>query len=472
MNEFELKLEVPASRLKALQKEVALLPARAKVLRAVYYDTPARVLRKHGLVLRVRKDGGRWVQTVKAESGRLLERLEDEVELGQRGPDAPLPVADAHRGSGVGKRLKKALGHSPQDVLWRPLFSTEVRRTLATVHEGPSTIEIALDRGRIVAGDDEVLLREIEFELKDGAAADAVAVARQWLTRHRLWLNPVSKFEKGLQLSSGKAAVDDSFAAKGVSLAACVEQMLRSSAELAEGHAGAELVHQLRVGIRRTRTLLRHVYAGEADPSIEPALARLFRALGRIRDVDHVLSQLAPAIRAAGGPATATGVDGQSLPSPASMVRSPRFQDALLMLVALAHGDPGPVHRKPLAKEMRKLRKQCLRDGPEFERLDARRQHRVRKRLKRLRYLAEYAAPLYPSQKAEAFINAIKPAQDALGLYNDEQTALAWYRERAKSDSRAGFAVGWLTARREGQAAACADAMRKFAKAAPFWKDD
>ena len=62
--------------------------------------------------------------------------------------------------------------------------------------------------------------------------------------------------------------------------------------------------------------------------------------------------------------------------------------------------------------------------------------------------------------------------QDALGLYNDEQTALAWYRERARSDPRAGFAVGWLAARREGQAAACAQALRKFAKARPFWKDD
>jgi CHAD domain-containing protein len=92
--------------------------------------------------------------------------------------------------------------------------------------------------------------------------------------------------------------------------------------------------------------------------------------------------------------------------------------------------------------------------------------------LKRLRYLAECSAPLYASRKTEAFITALKPVQDALGLYNDEQTALAWYRERVKSDLHAGFAVGWLTARREAQAAACAKALREFAKARPFWKND
>src|SRR3569623_648823 len=314
MNEFELKLEIPASRLKAVQKELAQLSARAKVLRAVYYDTSTHNLRKHGRVLRVRKEGGRWVQAVKAESGRLLERLEDEVELGQRGPDAPLPVADAHRGSGVGKRLRKALGPSPTDAVWRPLFSTEVRRTLASVHEGGSALELALDRGRIVAGDDEVLLREIEFELKEGNAGDVVGVARQWRARHQLWLNPLSKFEKGLGLSSGKDPFDEAYTAKGASLAACVEQMLRNSAALADRE------------------------------------------------------------------------------------------------------DERP-RRKALAKEMRKLRRQCLGDGRAFEQLDATRQHRVRKRLKRLRYLAEYAAPLYSSRRTEAFVDSSKPVQVALGLF-------------------------------------------------------
>src|SRR3569832_1313854 len=127
MNEFELKLEIPASRLKAVQRDLAQLPARAKVLRAVYYDTSTHDLRKHGLVLRDRKEGGRWVQTLKAESGRLLERLEDEVEIDHEGADAPLPAPDARRGGAAAKRLKKALAASPGGVVWRPLFATEVR---------------------------------------------------------------------------------------------------------------------------------------------------------------------------------------------------------------------------------------------------------------------------------------------------------------------------------------------------------
>jgi CHAD domain-containing protein len=251
--------------------------------------------------------------------------------------------------------------------------------------------------------------------------------------------------------------------------------VLRNAAELAAGHSSAELVHQLRVGIRRTRTLLRHVYKDLADPAIEPALVQVFRVLGLQRDVDHVLKELAPAIRAAGGPAPETGKHRDSTPSPASVVRSPEFQDALLVLVALAHRCDKSLQRKArpaLAREMRKLLAKSLDDGLAFEQLDTARQHRVRKRLKRLRYLAECSAPLYASRKTEAFITALKPVQDALGLYNDEQTALAWYRERVKSDLHAGFAVGWLTARREAQAAACAKALREFAKARPFWKND
>jgi len=488
MNEFELKLEVPASQLKVLQGRVMRLPARAKVLRAVYYDTSNGDLARHGLVLRVRKEGGRWVQTLKGESGRFLERLEDEADLGQGGPDAPLPVVDAHRGSAVGRRLKKAVPDSLHDVVWRPLFSTEVRRTVATVKQGGSTIEIALDRGRIIAGDREVLLREIEFELKEGAVADAVSVARQWLSEHALWLNPVSKFEKGQRLASNKGEGEaataeapgyepdaDLAAVASASLGACLDQVLRNAAEIAAGHANADLVHQLRIGIRRTRTLLRHVYKDVAEPSIEPALLQAFRALGQQRDVDHVLKSLAPAIEAAGGPHVVAKAARDAAPSPTKTVRSAEFQDALLALVALAHADNESLGRKArpaIEKELRKLREQVLADGAGFEQLDATRQHRVRKRLKRLRYLAEFAAPLYSSRKSAAFVSALKPVQDALGLYNDEQTALAWYRERARADAHAQFAIGWLTARREGQAAACARALRDFSKARPFWKDE
>ena len=38
-----------------------------KRIKSVYYDTPERTLRRNGLSLRVRQNGARFVQTVKAE---------------------------------------------------------------------------------------------------------------------------------------------------------------------------------------------------------------------------------------------------------------------------------------------------------------------------------------------------------------------------------------------------------------------
>ncbi|HEY8048928.1 MAG TPA: CYTH and CHAD domain-containing protein [Ramlibacter sp.] len=487
MREFELKLEIPAARLKAVQQDVARLKGSTQVLRAVYYDTPAHDLQKHGLALRVREESGEWVQTLKGDSGRALERLEYEVALGHRGAQPPLPAIEAYVGSDIARRLHKALGPSNADPMWAPLFATEVRRTTKLLREGDSQVEIAFDRGRIVAGDEEIAVREIEFELTEGAPSGAVALARRWLAKHHLWLGAISKFDKGLRLANGidqgppvtahTPVFDDAASVDAVaraSLTVCLDQVLRNAGELAATHPTQGHIHQLRIGIRRTRTALRHLFERHADASIEPALVHAFRVLGQRRDVEHVVQQLDPVIRAAGGPAL-DAFEARSPMSASAVVRAPAFQDALLQLVQLAHQEDGGGMKDVkdfLAKELGKLREQALKDGRDFERLDPERQHRVRKRLKRLRYLAEFAAPLFASRKAGAFIDELKPAQDALGLYNDEMTALAWYREQADTQPRAWFAVGWLAARRERQAEACAGVLRELAKATPFWKDD
>jgi CHAD domain-containing protein len=114
-----------------------------------------------------------------------------------------------------------------------------------------------------------------------------------------------------------------------------------------------------------------------------------------------------------------------------------------------------------------------LHDGERFESLDTELQHRVRKRLKRLRYLAEFVAPLFDAQDkdaAERYLKALRPAQDALGDFNDEAVAMALYREATGRDARAWFAVGWFTARHPAGAKACRKALEKIEDAPRFWK--
>src|SRR5215813_13403137 len=92
--EIELKLAVtPADFgvLKAHPTFTELLdsPVRHESLTSVYFDTDDRDLRGHGVTLRVRRTGGRFVQTIKSipPNGSALERGEWEHELENGQPD-------------------------------------------------------------------------------------------------------------------------------------------------------------------------------------------------------------------------------------------------------------------------------------------------------------------------------------------------------------------------------------------------
>jgi CHAD domain-containing protein len=245
------------------------------------------------------------------------------------------------------------------------------------------------------------------------------------------------------------------------------------------GSADAEHIHQLRVGIRRLRTALRELqsFAPGTDPAWETALVDAFRALGRHRDQTYLERDMQPQLEAQGAPPIDVA-RSDDLPDPAVAVRSPAFQDALLGLLEFTHAagveeggdaDAGkPL--KMLSSRLDKLQTQVGKDGRRFQQLDPMRQHRVRKRLKRLRYLAEFVAPLFPARKGRDFIAGLKPVQDALGLYNDELMALEAYRRIAEREPAAWFGVGWLTARRAGNAAQCQQELQRFAKAKPFWR--
>jgi CHAD domain-containing protein len=252
-------------------------------------------------------------------------------------------------------------------------------------------------------------------------------------------------------------------------------QLLANASQLADPAGGTpEHLHQLRVGLRRLRALIK-VYADLSPPelvALAPALAALFGKLGAARDLDAMAESLWPALRAASAPLVelpsevSAGVDIAALLGEQS---TQRLWLDLLGFCQPASGAPDPAGLKPrqlrrlLAEPLRALQRQVRRDADRFDRLDDEARHRLRRRIKRLRYAAELGASLWPVKTSARFMRGLQKAQTPLGEFNDLVVAQTCYLALAQSDPRAWFAVGWLSARRPALEADCALALARLA---------
>ncbi|MEJ8824050.1 CYTH and CHAD domain-containing protein [Variovorax humicola] len=502
--EIEFKFQVPPQHLRAVEQDIRAATATRKHMQAHYFDTLDGALAARGVALRLRKEGRRWVQTAKALGDGPLHRLEHNVDLASTGATRPEPDAGRHAGSPVGDLLDKLLDHGATPLV--ETFGTDIWRLTRNEREGDTTVELALDTGKVMTppgegrGGRASQVCELELELVEGRVQDLVALAQRWSQRHGLWFSTVSKAERGqrlLAVEEGERAVkatapvfdaNEAGARSGEAvqravLAACLAQMLPNASAIAAGSEDAEVIHQLRIGIRRTRTALRELDAlapGRFDAAWEAPLVEVFRALGAQRDRELLLSAMQPRLDKAGAPPIdMPPADTRQAGSVGDVVRAPAFQAALVSLIgftappsdaAPAHADDAVDTRRTLQVRLAKLHRQVVRDGKRFESLSAEEQHRTRKRIKRLRYLSEFVAPLFDRAEAKRYIAGLVPAQDALGEFNDAAVALAAYREAAATDPRAWFAVGWLVALQPAGARACHKALRQLGEARRFWK--
>ena len=97
--------------------------------------------------------------------------------------------------------------------------------------------------------------------------------------------------------------------------------------------------------------------------------------------------------------------------------------------------------------------------------------HKVRKQLKRLRYLSELVRPLFDADAVDRYVKSLKDLQDALGHYQDAAAGRQLFEEHAREDARAWFGAGWLARQEERLAQDCEDACRRTErKARRFWK--
>ncbi|WP_162910182.1 CYTH domain-containing protein, partial [Azohydromonas sediminis] len=316
MVEVELKLQVPPAQRDAVRRAVATASARTTRLQARYFDTPDRRLAAAGIALRLRREDGHWVQTLKARGDGVMARPEHNAVLPRTRGEPVLDVA-RHDGTAAADALR-ATGVDPAAL--QPLFATDVRRTHRRVRHGGAVVELAYDDGVLLAGERREPVAELELELVSGAPAALFALAARWIGRHGLWLDVRTKAERGDLLARGERASpavhatapalragDTPAEALRAMVRSCLDQILPNASVVAAGRHDAEHVHQLRVGLRRLRTALREFgdAAAEVDPAWEPALAAVFARLGAARDRDALAATLLPALAAAGAPVVA-----------------------------------------------------------------------------------------------------------------------------------------------------------------------
>ncbi|WP_457334815.1 CYTH and CHAD domain-containing protein [Rhizobacter sp. P5_C2] len=490
MHEIELKFQIPESRFTHLRQRFLQGRTEAVRMQAHYFDTADGLLAGHEIALRLRLEGSQWVQTLKASGAHGVSRLEHNAALPADAArdGSPTLDIDRHRGSPAHQRLVDVLG----DTVLHEVFRTEVDRIVRVFTlPGGAEIEAALDTGQVVAGAATHPLREIEFEWKAGPLHSLFALASDWVAEHGLWLDIVSKAERGTLLSRGQshpvaarakppqlAADADGPVLARAAIGSCLAQVLRNASAVASGSRQPEHVHQLRIGLRRLRVVLREMAPLDCglDPGWEAPIAELFRLLGTDRDQQILEDETADALAAAGAPP----LTRPRLPAGAepldARVQHAEVQQVLLAVQAYAmeaSAVSGGAHEGPavatLGDRLDALLHRLIDHSRGFVDASVDDQHAVRKELKRLRYLAEFIAPLYRDKPVARFFDALAPAQDALGKHNDLAVALAAYRERAVAEPEAWFAVGWLAAQQARSARAARKALKRAGQAEPFW---
>lgn len=463
--EIELKFQVPAARLAALRRALGTASAETVELRALYFDTAEGALANAKLAWRLRREGGAWVQTLKGAGDGLVQRLEHEVLRDPADGDSPAPDPALHAAYPAGAALLKALGG--QGVVLR--HGTEITRLRRIVRHQGARIEAALDSGDVIAGARRAPLAELELELLSGDFAALLDLATRWAARFGLRPDPATKSERAQWLLQGLAlrpvargntpqppAGTPLGLARAQLVAAALAQALPNAAAITEGRSGPEHVHQLRVALRRLRSVLRAL--GPADALRDAALATLFAALGATRDADVLGATLAPAA----ADAAAAGFDLPAWPAPAAAIdpfvalSAPGTTRLWLMLLALTRPGPDTEDWAPVAiARLKRWHRQARKAAADWPRLDEPQRHHLRRRLKRLRYLLEFAAALKPKRAVQRELAALRLLQDALGRWNDLVVARGALTALPPSTGQA-FAAGWVAAAQRAADADCA----------------
>ncbi len=468
--EIELKLLADSATFEKLLRAQRLATRKPVSQQDTYFDTAEARLRDSRWALRVREKSGKFIQTLKGEANVKG------LPLGTR-PEFEWPIEAARPDPSLMADLAAVPVVTPQELT--PLVKIAVdRRTTLSTRPDRSQVEMAFDTGEIRAGNRKAPLCEIELELKRGSPA---AVYEAALALHRkapLRIGLGSKLDRALGLRDGDQGPAPVLAS-GLTLRRDVsaDHGLKVLLRWALAHAVAnerptelghdpEGVHQLRVALRRLRSIFRlfgPLLAGDEVEGFIADIRWLGQELGFARDLDVLATEILPTLAAELEDQADLAVLSPLLNSErrraqqkaARAIRDPRTTDLWLRLGCYIerHGwleptgvnetdptdplgeagydiiDPFPAQlplRAVVSGRLTKLDRRITRHGDGLDWHVPERCHDFRIRIKRLRYAADLAAPLFPVQEVKRLKAGLKGLQELLG--DQQDLAIAAHR--------------------------------------------
>ena len=501
-DEYELKLALSPKDLERLRRSplvrsLAYRRAARKSLVNTYFDTPDRALQRHGMALRVRRIGERRVQTLKAPArvngvnggNGMQHRREFETDILDDTPDLTLIEDEALQAlfaaEGIAERLV-------------PMFTTEFDRRSIPLRLYDSEVELSLDQGQIVSGEQSVPISEAELELLSGRPVRIFELALALHEKVPFRIERRTKSDRGYGLAEAEAKIPapvrarperlapDMSAAEAFAavVANCLEQ-IRANEAVVLASRDPEGIHQFRVGVRRLRAAIdvfRSLLTPDARAYLREDLRWLQQQFGQARDwdvfIDETLEVLAvrlpeeaalpllrrdaEAFQDAGYRTARAALEDERYTR--LLLRLDLWQDDKGWLERPPAGTPDPAHRpvgelagQALGRLDRKLRKLA----GKHRRLSEPQLHEVRILGKKMRYCVEFFRGLYRKSAVKDNLAALQAIQDSLGSLNDAVVGDALLKDFLDGQRRrgggdpvtaqvaAGVVRGWQAARIE-----------------------
>jgi inorganic triphosphatase YgiF len=502
--ELELKLELSRADVARLVGELPFSdlspgPASRDKICSVYFDTPQHDLHAAGISLRLRRQKGGWLQTVKAEQhidGGLSNPIELEALVVTKKPD-PGRIAD--------KNLRRLVQKATKGSPLRPVFETVVQRMTRRLKADDSEIELAVDEGEVRTRAARRELREAELELKSGSTAGLLLAAATLFAGQELKFSSWSKAERGYRLAkgkSGKAAEPqmvrklrirrkDTCVEAFSAILSSVTQQILANRQLVLDTDKRDGTHQLRIGLHRLRSALRAVRPLVVSPSLrefERSARDIARCVGMLRDADVLITAIYTSIEAVAADKRGFAelydtlvqhrqVKRDAVTSALRGAGCSRLQLYLALwpsMLAEAKTVDQPISlyaRKILQRRWKKTAKY----GRDLNRLSPERRHEMRKSLKEMRYLTDFFASLFQKRDTRRFIKQLKRLQDAFGYMNDVQIASQMRTiSEQNGSSQAAIATSYILGRHEAEALhvwrTAGKAWNKLRASPRFWR--